>query len=252
VLSVESLSVAPEQGAGLVAGALAAVSFEVAGGEIYGIAGVEGNGQRELELALAGVIAPVAGSIRVLGAPIAEQRTRVAYIPSDGQQWGIVRDLSVAENLLLREIAAGPALAIAATRRPGAGVTVERDIARFNVVPPNPSLLAKRLSGGNAQKLLLARELGRAPALIVAAQPTIGLDVASAAFVRAALRRAAEEGAAVLVISSDLDELFELANRIGVMYHGAMQGEWEAAAASLVALGAAMAGMTVRQPSASG
>ena len=242
VLAVKGLCVRPAAGETLVSRELRGVAFEVAAGEVYGVAGVEGNGQWELELALSGLIAPSAGEVRVLGSP-GLPRDRMAYIPSDSQQWGILRELSVAENLLLPETAAGSGWRRAAARRPAALAVVARDIERYRIVPPDPGSRARALSGGNAQKLVLARELGRNPVLVLAAQPTAGLDVASAAFVRAELRRAADRGAAVVVISSDLDELLELADRIAVMYHGALQGEWPAAAATVAELGAAMAGV---------
>jgi simple sugar transport system ATP-binding protein len=117
-------------------------------------------------------------------------------------------------------------------------------LSRYRVHPADPTLRARQLSGGNAQKLLLARELARRPAVLVAAQPTAGLDVASATLVREELRRAAAAGAAVLVISSDLDELLEVCDRIGVLYRGELRGEWAAATASAVGIGAAMAGVS--------
>jgi simple sugar transport system ATP-binding protein len=242
VLEVRDLRVRPAAGEPFVARELRGVGFTVAAGEVYGIAGVEGNGQWELELALAGLIVPAGGEVRVLGRP-GIPRDRTAYIPSDGQLWGVIRDLSVAENLLLAETAAGSSLSPAPSRRPAALAAAASAIDRYRIVPPDPRLRARQLSGGNAQKLLLARELGRNPALVIAAQPTAGLDVASAAFVRAELRRAADGGGAVVVISSDLDELIELADRIGVMYDGALQGEWPAGRATVSALGAAMAGV---------
>jgi len=248
VLAVEGLCVRPAAGEPLVSRELRDVGFEVGPGEVYGIAGVEGNGQWELELALAGLIAPARGEIRVLG-QLGIPRERTAYIPSDGQQWGVIRDLTLAENLLLADAAAGSSLSPAPTRRPAALAAAARAIDRYRIVPPDLRLRARQLSGGNAQKLLLARELGRDPVLVIAAQPTAGLDVASAAFVRAELRRAADAGAAVVVISSDLDELIELADRIGVIYEGALQGEWPAESATVGALGAAMAGVRV-QPEA--
>ena len=241
VLEVSRISLRPRPSEPLVHRELRNVGFAVKAGEIYGIAGVEGNGQWELELVLAGLLAPESGEVRMLGQR-GVPRGRIGYIPSDRDQWGVIRDLSVAENLLLRKAAAGGAADPAPMRRPTALAEIAQAIDRFRVVPPDPALRAGGLSGGNAQKLLLARELAERPALIIAAQPTAGLDIASAAFVRAEIRRAADAGAATVVISSDLDELIELADRIGVMYGGALQGEWPAAHASAAALGAAMAG----------
>ncbi|MGQ0656011.1 MAG: ABC transporter ATP-binding protein [Betaproteobacteria bacterium] len=241
VVEVKNLSLSIDPAEALVHRELRGVSFAVKAGEVYGIAGVEGNGQWELELVLAGLLAPDSGEVRVLGRP-GVPRDRIGYIPSDRDQWGVIRDLTVAENLLLRRAAAGRAVHAAPARRPAALAEVAQAIERYRVVPPDPALRAGGLSGGTAQKLLLARELADRPALIVAAQPTAGLDIASAAFVRAEMRRAADNGAAVVVISSDLDELLELADRIGVMYGGALRGEWPAASATARELGAAMAG----------
>jgi simple sugar transport system ATP-binding protein len=242
VLEVRGLSVQPTPDEPLVSHQLRNLGFEVAAGEVYGLAGVEGNGQWELELALAGLITPERGEIRVLGES-GIPRARTAYIPSDGQLWGVIRDLTVAENLLLAATAAGSLLSRSPARRPEALAGATRAIDHYHIVPPDPRLRARQLSGGNAQKLLLARELGRKPVLVIAAQPTAGLDVAAAAFVRTELRRAADAGAAVVVVSSDLDELIEIADRIGVVYDGVLQGEWPASAATIGALGAAMAGV---------
>jgi general nucleoside transport system ATP-binding protein len=236
-LMVRDLCVRPEASQPLAARELRNVSFTVAAREIYGIAGVEGNGQAELEFALAGLLAPSSGEVRIAGSDA------VAYIPSDGAKWGAIRDLTVAENLLLRLTGTTALLRPAPARRPDALAAADEVIARFNIVPPEGSRPARQLSGGNLQKMVLARELSRNPRVIVAAQPTMGLDVGAAAFVRDELRTAAGRGAGVVVISSDLDELLELCDRIGVLYHGELQGEWTAAAASTATLGAAMAGL---------
>ncbi len=236
VLIVRDLQVAPGPARPLANRPLRGVSFAVRAGELYGVAGVEGNGQAELEFVLAGLLQPTAGEVRMPGAGR-------AYIPSDVQRWGLVRDFTLAENVLLHRLATARALGLAPALRPGAEAEVREKLVRFAVQPPDARARVQQLSGGNAQKLLLARELSGRPRLIVAAQPTMGLDVAATRFVRSELRRAAAGGAAVIVISSDLDELFEISTTIGVLYHGELQGEWETARISAAAVGAAMAGV---------
>lgn len=214
------------------------VSLEVRPGEILGIAGVEGNGQSELEAALAGLLVPSGGEIEL---PAGE----VAYIPSERNRFGVVRTFSVAENLLLRQFASVPSLLPAPIFRPEVVEGLRGLVRRFEIYPPDLAALVAQLSGGNAQKVLLARELSRQPKAVLAAQPTMGLDVAAADFVRRQLRVMATAGAAVIIISSDLDELFDLCDRIAVMYAGEIRGVWASCAEYLPAIGAAMAGMQV-------
>jgi simple sugar transport system ATP-binding protein len=248
-LEVQGVDLVPEPGDDLASHALRRVGFSVHAGEIYGIAGVEGNGQQELELVLAGLVQPTVGEVRLAGGG-APPRNRIAYIPSDGLRLGLIREFTIAENLLLPEIAAGSAIRIATIGTAETLGHVQEVIARYAVYPPDPALLVRQLSGGNARKVLLARELERRPLLIVAAQPTMGLDVASAAFVREQIRRAAEDGAAVVFISSDLDELLECCDRIAVLYDGQIQGEWWRREAKVAELGAAMAGLASDRPHA--
>lgn len=243
VLEVAGLRVDPNPGQALASQPLHGVSFTVRAGEVFGVAGVEGNGQRELEFALAGLLQPSAGQIRISGqAGGGPAEPPVAYIPSDRNQWGVVRQATVLENLLIRELAQTPDLARAPAGRPEAVAAAQRLTERYKVYPPDPTLTAAQLSGGNAQKVVLARELSRRPVAVVAAQPTMGLDVGAARFVRQELRACADAGAGVLLISSDLDELLELCDRIAVMYRGEIMGIWEAHEATVSVLGTAMAG----------
>jgi simple sugar transport system ATP-binding protein len=251
ILTIEGLSVPPAGGDGAGRRAVRDVNLVVRAGEIVGIAGVEGNGQLELELALAGLLKPAAGTVHIAprdaGKPA--RHPLVAYIPSDRNRWGLIADFTVAENLLLRAAAAAPAMLPPPARRRVFLALAQELVSRFKIDPPDAGLRVRRLSGGNAQKVVLARELSHLPDLIVAAQPTMGLDVAAAAFVRDRLREAAAAAAGVLVISSDLDELLELCRRIAVMFHGEVMGVWEAGQASPAELGAAMAGLRRRGPS---
>jgi simple sugar transport system ATP-binding protein len=240
-LVVRGLSVRPRGGDDLAGRTLRAVSFSVAAGEIFGIAGVEGNGQRELELTLVGLIRPTAGEVRVLARP-----NTVAYIPSEIDRWGVIRELTVRENLELRDVARGSAWRPWPPRRVGGVDPLREALQRFAVDPPDPTLPLRALSGGNVQKVLLARELGGQPALLVAAQPARGLDVAAAAGLRARLRDLARRGTAVVTISSDLDDLVGLCDRIAVLYRGQLAGVWEAPTARIADLAAAMAGVSRR------
>ena len=206
------------------------VSFEVRGGEVMGIAGVEGNGQRELIHALVGLAAPRAGSVAIAGvdatrASVAARRAAgLAHVPEDRQLHGLVLDASVADNVLLgRTAEATRGWRIDSERQ---RALAERALTDLDVRPPDPALAARSLSGGNQQKLVVARELGRpAVRVVIAAQPTRGVDLAAQARIHDRLRAAAVEGAAVLVVSADLDELFALCHRVAVLHRGAVAGE---------------------------
>ncbi|MDR7520522.1 MAG: ABC transporter ATP-binding protein [Armatimonadota bacterium] len=246
ILEFRAVCVSPAGGSDLASRPLHDVTFTVRSGEIFGIAGVEGNGQRELEFAAAGLLTPTAGTIALDGNGDSQGhsgRAAVAYIPSDRPRWGVALDLTVAENLLLRHAAGGDPWALAPTRRPQPLADADNAIATFGIHPPRRRALVRHLSGGNGQKVVVARELYRLPAVVVAAQPTAGLDVATSTFVRGQLRRVASAGAAVLLISSDLDELQGLCDRIGVIYQGRLMGIWDAQTVTRAALGAAMAGL---------
>jgi simple sugar transport system ATP-binding protein len=185
--------------------AVKGVDFEVASGEVLGVGGVDGNGQLELAEAAAGVRPPAGGTLEGTDGP-------VAYVPQDRGTDGIVASMSVAENLLLGQPKADwTQWGLLRTRR-------LRDwsrglVGRFDVRPPDPGARAGSLSGGNQQKVVLARNLHHTPRLLVAANPTRGLDIRATAFVHSAIAQAAADGAAVLLVSTDLDELEALAHR---------------------------------------
>lgn len=221
------------------------VDLEVRAGEIVGVAGVSGNGQRELADVLAGVVRPSSGRVTVAGrdlpaGPRAARAAGVAFVPEERLGTGLVPSLTIAENLLL-------------TRRRGAFVSrskarVEaRDvIGEFDVKATGPDAPCRALSGGNAQKVLVARELagdGSAPRVVIAAAPTRGLDVGAIEQVRTLLDRARAGGAAVVLISEDLDEVLAMADRIIVLYRGRIALEQDREAADRGAIGRAMAGV---------
>jgi simple sugar transport system ATP-binding protein len=226
---------------------LSNISFNVHEGEMVGIAGVAGNGQRELADVIAGLLSPTSGTISIGGAmstdrgPIAARELGLAYVPEDRLGVGLVPSLSILDNLLLtrdRNVVVDRA-----TVRPEAN----RLIDEFEIKANGPEHLARKLSGGNAQKVLLARELsgGRtATKLLVVCSPTRGLDVGAIETVRRLLDDARSAGQAILLISEDLDEIMSLADRVLVIYRGAIVHETPGASASLEQVGAAMAGLS--------
>jgi simple sugar transport system ATP-binding protein len=184
------------------------IDLELRAGEISALAGIDGNGQGALEEVLAGVRMVASGALEVLRPPL-------ALIPGDRQRTGLVLDLSLGENLLLAESARGSGLLRRAELDSAEAEAIERfDIRGARAAP------ARALSGGNQQKLCLARALRSAPGVLVAVNPTRGLDVLATAAVRDALRARARAGAAVLLVSTELDEVLELGDRIGVLFRG--------------------------------
>lgn len=237
--------------------ALLGVDLEVHAGEILGLAGVSGNGQRELAQVINGLREVKRGQILLEGHDIthaspAELITRgLAYIPEERMRDGMIRDFSVAENLILREHAERPyARAGFFDFQAIASIAAQR-INDFKVKTPSQETLAKNLSGGNIQKVILARELSRDPRVIVAAQPTRGLDIGATEYVHQRLleerarilQEQRQHGAAILLISEDLDEILSLSDRIAVIYEGRIMGVLPRAEATPERLGLLMAGV---------
>ena len=234
--------------------ALRRLSIEIRGGEILGIAGVAGNGQRELAEAIAGLRKISAGSIRVNSVEVANRppahaiAAGVSYIPEDRMGTGLAVTLSVAENLIMKayrgtELSVGPFL-----RRSKVLNWSRRLVNAFQIKAPSLDTPVASLSGGNAQRVLLARETAARPVLIVAAHPTRGLDVAATDHVHAILREQRQAGAAILLISGDLDEIMALSDRIAVLYEGEVLGVFDCAGADIGRIGLMMGG--VRESSA--
>lgn len=242
-LSVDDLSALRDDGARLLNGA----SFAVRGGQIYGIAGVGGNGQTELAEVLIGVRAALAGRIEIDGTEVTRRPPRrrrergLVSVPADRFAYGLAADLTVADNLGVAGLQSGTYGAAAWVR----GGAMRRDtlgaIAAFDIQGARPSTRAGLLSGGNAQKLVLARELNGKAGVILAHSPTRGLDVRACAAIHEHLRRARDSGAAVLLISEDLDEVMNLSDRIGVLNRGRIVGEFDRPA-DRQAVGALMVG----------
>lgn len=228
---------------------LRSVNLAVHAGEILGLAGVSGNGQRELAQVINGLRPVTRGQIilngrDVTGKPPAEIiKLGLSYIPEERMQDGMIRDFSVAENLILREHGHRPFS--------NKGFLNFREISHrsaalieaFNVKTPSQETPAKNLSGGNIQKLLLARELSRKPTVLVAAQPTRGLDIGATEYVHRRLLEQRAEGTAILLISEDLDEILALSDRIIVIYEGMIMGEMPVKEATPEKLGLLMAGV---------
>ncbi|GLS93594.1 sugar ABC transporter ATP-binding protein [Piscinibacter gummiphilus] len=235
------------------------VSFDIAAGEILGIAGVSGNGQALLAEVLAGVAEADAGHLTVDGEPLPEgpravARHGVARVPEDRQSVGVVGDLPVWENLCAEALATPVLSRRGWVRRGAARAYAQAALKAFDVRGATLDRRTHALSGGNIQKLVLARVLQRAdgqlPRVIVAHQPTWGLDVGAVAFVHGLLRSARDAGAAVLLISDDLDEIERLADRIAVMSHGRLGTARATASWTREQLGLAMAGETSEVPHA--
>ena len=228
--------------------ALRGVDFELHRGEILGVAGVAGNGQAELIEVLTGLRQPRRGTITLRGEDITKYDARglfdagVAHIPEDRNHVGVVPTMQVAENLVLRQyrhrpFARGPLLEWKAVR-----AFAKESIGDYEIATPSHETTTKLLSGGNVQKVILARELSGAPELVVASHPTYGLDVAAAATTHELLLAQRRRGAAVLIVSEDLEELLKLSDRIAVLFAGRIAGIVDAADADREELGLMMAG----------
>ncbi|HET7244780.1 MAG TPA: ABC transporter ATP-binding protein [Streptosporangiaceae bacterium] len=226
--------------------ALADVSLQVRAGEIVGVAGVAGNGQRELAEVVAGERPATAGTVTIAGRP--QHGTPweaidagLGYVPEERMGVGVAPGLTIADNLILksyRENGHGPILHAKQTAQHATEL-----IQRFGIVARGPKTIARELSGGNIQRLLLARELSGHPKILIAASPTRGLDVAATESVRRLLTESADRGIGVLLISEDLDEILDLSDRIAVMYRGQVVGVVDRDGADVNQIGLMMAGV---------
>ncbi len=243
LLEVESLHVVDDRGIEKVRG----TSFTVRAGEIVGIAGIDGNGQTELIDAITGLRGVLSGAVSVGGAGITNASAHghiaagIGHIPEDRQRRGLVLEYSIAENIALHDYRSRP-MSRFGWLFPGRLVEKARSLIReFDVRGGGPTTRAGGLSGGNQQKVVLAREIERNPRVLVAAQPTRGLDVGAIEFVHRRLIEERDEGRAILLVSLELDEVLSLSDRILVMYEGEIAGEFTPAA-SEEELGIAMTG----------
>jgi len=244
VLEVRDLSVVDADGRTMVE----SVSFSVRAGEVVGIAGVQGNGQTELVDALTGLRHSARGSVALDGVDItgASPRERhakgIAHVPEDRQRQGLVGGLSVAENLVLtryhdEEFSHGIVM-----DWPAAHSVAENLIAEYDIRTPSADIEASTLSGGNQQKVIVARELSRPLRLSIAAQPTRGVDVGSIEYIHSRIIKERDTGTAVLIVSTELDEVMALSDRLLVMYRGKIVADLDPKVTSAMDVGLYMAG----------
>jgi simple sugar transport system ATP-binding protein len=228
------------------------VSFAVHAGEIFGLAGVSGNGQRELAEAVLGLRRCTAGRIMLSGEDISTRPTRgilrdgVAFIPDDPLAMGVAPGLTVKENFILTDPDAFFSRANWARDRQQVDQTIQERIENLGLTCPPLNRVVITLSGGNVQRLLLSRELSRKPKLVVACQPTRGLDLAATRLVHDLFLASKTQGTAILLISEDLEELFALSDRIGVMYRGELAGVFQPREMSMLEVGRLMTGSGTR------
>ena len=244
VLRVKDVKVLDNRGLEAVKG----VSFEVKSGEILGIAGVDGNGQNELVQAITGLRKATEGELIINDEDITNKSPKeiiesgIGYIPEDRHNRGLILNFSLSENAIL-----GDHRSRAFRQRFGLDYKKIREyskklIKEFDIRTPNEKIFAKALSGGNQQKLIIAREFDREPSLLVASQPTRGLDVGAIEYVHKRLLEQRDKGKGILLVSLELDEIMSLSDRIAVMYDGKIVGMVDAKDATEIGLGVMMAG----------
>jgi simple sugar transport system ATP-binding protein len=228
LLDVQELSVRDDRGLEAVRG----VSFKVGAGEIVGLAGVDGNGQTELIDAMTGLRPPEGGKVVVGGQDLTTANAHVhldsgmGHIPEDRHRRGLVLDFTLAENLALHDYDKEP-FSTFGWMRPGRIVSAARKLLKeFDVRGGGPQTRASALSGGNQQKVVVAREVSRDPRVLIAAQPTRGLDVGAIEFVHRRLVEERDEGRAVFLVSLEIDEILSLSDRILVIYEGKIVEEY--------------------------
>ncbi len=245
ILSVENLSAVDRRGLP----ALKSVNFEIHRNEIFGIAGVDGNGQTELSETLSGLLRATSGKMTISGndatnrTPFEILNMKVAVIPPDRQKMGLLMNFAVDENLIAKSFWRVPFSRNGFLKKKVIDEFSDRVIKDFNIRTPGPKIQVKLLSGGNQQKVVIARELSEIPDLLIASQPTRGLDIAATEYVHKQLLAARQAGAAILFISTELEEILSLSDRIAVMYEGEIMGIVPGKGADLLEIGEMMAGV---------
>jgi simple sugar transport system ATP-binding protein len=246
ILDVVDLVVEDDRGHVVVDGP----TFRLHAGEILGIAGVQGNGQTELVQAITGLRQPAGGSVVLMGHDVTRARPRrirelgLAHIPENRQRDGLVMPFSVMDNTILNNHYLPPYASGQVIRWEAVLSQTEKLIERFDIRTPRPQSPVASLSGGNQQKVVVARELSWPIRLLVAAQPTRGLDVGSIEYIRRLLLEKRGDGVGILLVSTELEEILQLSDRIAVMYRGRLTGILESQEASREQLGLLMAGMS--------
>ena len=246
VLEIKELEVKDDRGQI----ALDSLSFEVRAGEILGVAGVEGNGQRELVEAITGLRAPSVGVMKIEGEELTGESPRqitkkgVAHIPEDREKHGVVAIYSLAENTILNRYHRRPFSIRGILRRDVIRSHAQDVVDEFDVRTPSISVPASSLSGGNKQKLIVGREFSDDIKLLIAAQPTRGIDIGAIEFIHRRILEQRDKGAAVLLVSAELDEILGLSDRIAVLYDGKIMDVVDAQEANREQIGLLMAGIT--------
>ncbi|MCH8130205.1 MAG: ABC transporter ATP-binding protein [Acidobacteria bacterium] len=244
VLAVDDLVVIDDRNQHAVNG----VSFEVRAGEIVGIAGVQGNGQTELVEAITGLRQSIAGSVSIGGIDVTKDtprqvhRREVAHVPEDRQRSGLVLPFTVTENMVLDSYYTAPISRGVQMDWGAARKQAERLVEEYDVRTSGVDALVSTLSGGNQQKVIVAREFDRNVTLVIASQPTRGIDVGSIEYIHARIVEQRDAGAAVLIVSSELDEVVGLSDRVIVIFDGKIAGEFDPATATTTEIGLAMLG----------
>jgi simple sugar transport system ATP-binding protein len=244
LLSVDHLTLPAPDGRPLVDD----VSFKIHRGEVLGIAGVEGNGQSELVEAIMGMLPGATGVVELAGRDISRLTTRrrreegIGYIPADRHRHGLLLDAPLWENRILGHQTRKPSAKGLFIDKKAARTDTERIIEEYDVRTPGPDVVARALSGGNQQKLIVGREMSGEPVLLIAAHPTRGVDVGAQAAIWDHIKDARRAGLAVLLISADLDELIGLSDRIQVILRGRLVGTFDPSQVTPEQLGSAMTG----------
>jgi simple sugar transport system ATP-binding protein len=248
ILIVENLHVKDQRNLEVVHN----VSFSVRGGEVLGIAGVQGNGQTELSEALTGLRSPTSGKVELAGIDVTGKPPRalteagLAHIPEDRQRHGLVLTYPITDNMALCDYYRPPFSRRGVIQQNALDANARKLITAFDVRTPSPFVSAGKLSGGNQQKVIVARELSRENVkLVIANQPTRGLDVGSIEYIHSEIIKMRDRGVAVLLISAELDEIMALSDRIAVMYRGQIVTIVDAKSAVREQLGLWMAGAHV-------
>ena len=228
--------------------AVEAISFNVHAGEIVGIAGVQGNGQTELVEALTGLREVASGTVKISGNDVTDASPRqiheqsVAHVPEDRQRSGLVMPFTITENIVLDGYYAEPYSAGIKMDWKAARNMAEELVEQYDVRTPGTEIPASSLSGGNQQKVIVAREFGRDVKLVVASQPTRGIDVGSIEYIHERIVEERDMGAALLIVSTELDEVMALSDRILVMFDGRIVAEYEGGTVTAAEIGLSMAG----------
>jgi general nucleoside transport system ATP-binding protein len=252
VLVVEDLSAQSDKGLP----ALRDISFEVRSGEVLGLAGVAGNGQRELAEVITGLRPATGGRVLLNGRNVTNKPPRrsldlgLSHVPEDRVHVGLIANMSVSDNLILKDYRRPPLSQLGFLVKKAIALFAGRLIQEYQIDTPGPASQMKGLSGGNLQKALLAREISGAPKAMIAMQPTRGLDVGAIEAVHKLILDLRRAGAAILLVSEELDEVTSLSDRIAVIYEGRIMGSMPTDEANVEKIGLMMAGTAVLEPSA--